>query len=84
MLFNSLSFLIFFPLVTILYFLCPHRYRWLLLLFASCVFYMWFIPVYILILGITIVIDYVAGIYIENSQEKNESVTLSSALSPPA
>lgn len=73
MLFNSLSFLIFFPVVTALYFLLPGPkegslgQRWLLLLVASCFFYMWFIPQYILILFITIIIDYYAGILIEDS-----------------
>ena len=37
------------------------------MLVASCVFYMAFIPVYILILFVTILIDYTAGIYIERS-----------------
>ncbi|MEP7265160.1 MAG: MBOAT family O-acyltransferase, partial [Bacteroidota bacterium] len=50
-----------------MYFLVAHRYRWLWLLAASCYFYMAFVPLYILILGFTIVIDYIAGIYIENS-----------------
>lgn len=67
MLFNSVDFLIFFPVVTALYFLLPHRFRWLLLLVASCLFYMAFVPIYILILGLTIVIDYAAGILIEES-----------------
>ena len=70
MLFNSFEFLIFFPVVTILYFLLPHRWRWLHLLVASCVFYMAFIPVYILILVFTIIIDFYAGIWIENSKGK--------------
>jgi alginate O-acetyltransferase complex protein AlgI len=65
MLFNSLEFLVFFPLVTILYFILPHRYRWILLLISSCYFYIAFVPIYILILGFTIVIDYFAGIAIE-------------------
>lgn len=68
MLFNSFEFFIFFPLVTALYFLLPHKYRWLMLLIASCVFYMAFIPAYILILFVTITIDYFAGIWIENTQ----------------
>src|SRR5687768_3428450 len=68
MLFNSFEFLIFFPVVTILYFLIPHKWRWLHLLIASCIFYMAFIPVYILILVFTIVIDYFAGIYIEKAE----------------
>lgn len=72
MLFNSLHFLIFFPVVTILYFSIPHKYRWFLLLTASCYFYMSFIPEYILILAVTIIIDYFAGIYIENSEGKRK------------
>ena len=68
MLFNSIEFLVFFPVVTVLYFLSPHKYRWLLLLAASCYFYMAFIPAYILILAVTIVIDYFAGIWIEKSE----------------
>lgn len=65
--FNSLHFLIYFPVVTTLYFALPYRFRWALLLAASCYFYMAFIPVFILILGFTIVIDYFAGIIIERS-----------------
>ncbi|MBK9540222.1 MAG: MBOAT family protein [Flavobacteriales bacterium] len=69
MLFNSFDFcFIFFPLVTALYFLLPHRFRWAMLLAASCWFYMAFVPVYILILGFTIAVDYAAGILIERSQ----------------
>ncbi len=76
MLFNSLSFLIFFPVVTFLYFLTPHRCRWLLLLVASCVFYMAFIPIYILVLGLTIAIDYAAGILIEKSEGRRRTFFL--------
>jgi D-alanyl-lipoteichoic acid acyltransferase DltB (MBOAT superfamily) len=61
MLFNSWQFLVFFPLVTGLYFALPHRFRWALLLMASCLFYMAFIPAYILILAFTIMVDYAAG-----------------------
>lgn len=67
MLFNSIQFVVFFVFVTPLYFALPFRYRWMLLLFASCIFYMAFIPAYILILVFTIAIDYIAGIVIENS-----------------
>ncbi|MBK8614344.1 MAG: MBOAT family protein [Flavobacteriales bacterium] len=69
MLFNSFAFCcVFFPLVTALYFVLPHRWRWLLLLLASCWFYMAFVPVYILILAFTILVDYAAGLLIERSQ----------------
>ena len=67
MLFNSFNFLIFFPVVTIVYFLLPHKVRWIHLLIVSCIFYCFFIPVYILILLVTILIDYFAGINIERS-----------------
>jgi alginate O-acetyltransferase complex protein AlgI len=68
MLFNSFQFAIFFPVVTILYFLLPHKHRWWLLLGASVYFYMAFVPSYILILGVTIVVDYFAGIWIEEAK----------------
>lgn len=72
MLFNSTDFLFFFPVVTILYFLTPHNLRWAVLLIASCFFYMFFIPVYILILFFTIIIDYIAGIMIEKEQRRKK------------
>ncbi|HEX3028452.1 MAG TPA: MBOAT family O-acyltransferase [Clostridia bacterium] len=68
MLFNSIQFLIFFPTVAALYFLIPHKFRWFLLLVSSCIFYMAFMPVYILILAVTILIDYFAGILIERTE----------------
>jgi len=70
MLFNSLEFAIFFPLVVALYFGLSQRWRTPMLLVASCVFYMAFIPAYILILAVTILIDYAAGIYLERTQGK--------------
>lgn len=76
MLFNSIHFAFFFVIVTSLYFLLPHKYRWMLLLGSSCYFYMAFIPIYILILGFTIVIDYFAGIYIENAEGSQRKLFL--------
>ena len=67
MLFNSLQFAVFFPIVTILYFVLPHRARGAFLLVASCVFYMAFIPAYIAVLFVTILIDYIAGQRIESA-----------------
>lgn len=67
MIFNSIEFIIFFVVVTHLFFMLKHKYRWALLLAASCYFYMFFKPVYILILFGTIVIDYFAAIYIDKS-----------------
>ena len=80
MLFNSFTFLIFFPVVVTIYFVIPHRLRWAWLLVASCYFYMAFIPVYILILFFTIGIDYVAGILIENAEGKRRRLLLAASI----
>ncbi|WP_231940363.1 MBOAT family O-acyltransferase [Filimonas lacunae] len=80
MLFNSFQFLYFFVVVTAIYFILPHKNRWFLLLASSCYFYMAFVPVYILILGATIVVDYFAGIYIEQSQGKRRKAFLIASL----
>ncbi|MBA2406444.1 MAG: MBOAT family protein [Chitinophagales bacterium] len=76
MVFNSFSFLLFFPLVTLIYFLLPHRFRWVHLLISSCIFYMFFIPIYILILIFTIIIDYFAGIMIDQAQGRRRKAFL--------
>lgn len=61
MLFNSAAFLLFFPVVVILYYLCPHRWRWALLLLASYYFYMSWNPWYILLIVSSTLIDFIAG-----------------------
>ncbi len=68
--FNSFQFFLFFPIVTALYFWLPHRFRWVLLLLASCLFYMAFVPSYILILFTKIVVDYGAALLIARSTGK--------------
>ena len=72
MLFNSIEFVVFFPIVTLVYFVLQHKHRWWWLLLSSCVFYMAFRPEYLLILGFTIVVDYYAGIFIEKSAGKQK------------
>ena len=68
MLFNSALFLLlFFPVVTMLYFLVPQAARWRVLLVASCYFYAVGIPAYLLVLAAIIGIDYTAGILIERA-----------------
>src|SRR5580704_8762344 len=80
MLFNSRQFFIFFPLVTLIYFFLPQKFRWLHLLIASCIFYCAFIPIYIFILFFTIIIDYFAGILLENSKGKKRKIYLIASL----
>jgi alginate O-acetyltransferase complex protein AlgI len=79
MLFNSLEFAFFFPIVATMYFVLPQRLRTPHLLVSSCVFYMAFIP-YILILGLTIVIDYTAGIYLEKVAGRARSWLLAASV----
>lgn len=79
--FNSVVFvLLFFPLVSIGYYLTPHRFRWALLLAASCWFYMSFVPVYILILAFVILIDYCAGICIGGSTGRRRKLFLAASI----
>ncbi len=67
MLFNSFPFLIFFSLVTIIYYFIHQKWRWLFLLAASCYFYAFAIPAYLLVLFLIITIDYFAGMLIESN-----------------
>lgn len=76
MIFNSFQFLIFFIVVTPLYYITPFKWRWLLLLIASCYFYASFIPAYLLVLFAVITIDYIAGRLIESSIGKKRRLFL--------
>jgi D-alanyl-lipoteichoic acid acyltransferase DltB (MBOAT superfamily) len=76
MLFNSLGFCAFFIVVTTLYYALPWSGRWKMLLVASCYFYMSFVPAYILILLVTILIDYTLGILIADAEGHRRKVYL--------
>jgi alginate O-acetyltransferase complex protein AlgI len=76
MVFNTLHFIFFFIIITLSYFCLGWNGRWRLLLFGSCFFYMVFRPEYILILFTTIIVDYFAGIWIENATGKNRKYLL--------
>ncbi len=80
MLFNSLDFLVFFPVVCATYFLLPPRYRWMQLLVASCYFYMSFIPVFILVLAALILLDWTVGISLERVRGHRRRVLLALSL----
>lgn len=64
MLFNSYNFLIFFPIVTLIYYLIPHKIRYIWLLLASYYFYMCWNAKYALILLFSTGITYVSGLFI--------------------
>lgn len=68
MLFNSIHFLIFFPIVVVLYFSIPHRFRWILLLISSYYFYMSWKAEYILLIMFSTLVDYYLGLRIHYSE----------------
>lgn len=76
MLFNSLDFLIFFPIVSLLYFALPHKARWALLLAASCWFYMAFEPKYILLCIYIIGLDYFTGLLLARLTGRKKTAVL--------
>ena len=70
MIFNSLEFLVFFPLVLLGYFLLPKRFKWVFLLAASYFFYMIWNPPLIFLILFTTAVSFVGGIRIERSNSK--------------
>lgn len=67
MLFNSVSFLVFFPIVVLIYFFIPHRVRWAWLLISSYYFYMSWNPKYALLLLLSTFITYLSGLLIHKA-----------------
>lgn len=66
MIFSSLTFLFaYLPLTLAVYFLVPLRWRNLVLLVVSLFFYGWGEPVYIIIMFLSILIDYSHGLLVE-------------------
>lgn len=72
MLFNSVDFLIFFPIVTLIYFLIPHKIRYIWLLVCSYYFYMCWNAQYALLLFASTFITWLSGIAIDNAAKKEE------------
>lgn len=68
--FNSVVFLLFLGIVLLLYWIMPHRFRWILLLVASYYFYMSWNPwLVFLILGTTLV-SYGAALAISKTEKR--------------
>ena len=65
MLFNSQEFLVFLPVVIVVYYALPKRIRYLWLLAASYYFYMCWNPVYILLILFTTLVTYICGLIID-------------------
>lgn len=67
MLFNSIHFLVFFPIVLFLFFIVPKKLRCPVLLLASYYFYMSWSPLYALLMGFSTVSTYAAGLIMKSA-----------------
>lgn len=67
--FNSGAFLIFLPVVLLVYWLLKQKYRWVALLAASYFFYMYWEPRLVVLLLITTLVSYLAAIAIEQKPQ---------------
>ena len=63
--FNSLQYLIFLPVITVLYYLLPRRLKNPMLLLASYYFYMGWNAKYALLLLLSTTITYLSGVLIQ-------------------
>ena len=69
--FNSLEFLIFLPVVCLVHWLVPSRFRWIVLLAASLYFYMSWNVYLVILLAAAIFVSYFAGIIISRCRKKS-------------
>ena len=70
MLFNSVEFLVFFPIVVLLYWLIPKKIRYIWLLAASYFFYMSWNAGYALLIGASTLITWLCGLMVERLGKK--------------
>lgn len=71
MAFNSIDFLIFFPIAVAIYFIIPRKIRYIWLLVISYYFYMGWNPKYALLIALSTVITYMASLLISSCAKKN-------------
>lgn len=69
MLFNSYDFMLFFPIVVLIYFIIPKKARYIWLLIASYYFYMGWNPRYALLIALSTMITYFSCILINKVNE---------------
>ncbi|WP_346870712.1 MBOAT family O-acyltransferase [Clostridium sp. UBA5119] len=76
MVFSSLIFLfMFLPITLIIYYICPRKFKNLVILIMSLIFYAWGEPIYIFLMLGSILIDYIGGLMIESNKEDSEKRT---------
>ena len=70
MLFNSLAFAVFLPIVFLMYWALPQKYRYIVLLIASYYFYMSWNVKYVVLILFTTGISYLCAVWMEKFQKK--------------
>lgn len=76
MLFNSFGFLLFFPLISLGFFIIPKKFRTLYLLFSSYYFYMNWKPLYALLIATSTIVTFGCGYLISLSSSNSRKKTL--------
>ncbi len=76
MLFNSFSFLIFFPVVVLVYFIIPKKIRYIWLLIASYYFYMSWNAKYALLIAFSTFVTWLSGILLGRYQQAGRDKTV--------
>lgn len=85
MLFNSVQFFIFFPIVAVLYFVCTHKirnnlYSRILLLAASLFFYACWNPAYLLLILTSVAVTWTSGLLMEKAAEAEAGTAIKKRL----
>ena len=74
MIFSSNVFLFaYLPIVLLLYYICPKKWRNPVLLVTSLIFYGWGEPIYLFLMIATIALDYVCGLLIHKFREQGKA-----------
>ncbi len=76
MLFNSLAFAIFLPIVFFLFWLVPQKYRWIVLLISSYYFYMSWNVKYVVLILFTTFVSYCSALLIPRCEKKSSKLTI--------
>lgn len=74
MIFNSIDFLIFFPIVTLIYGVIPKKIKYIWLLAASYYFYMCWNAKYAVLIAFSTVVTYVAALIISSAKQKTAKI----------
>lgn len=70
MTFNSFEFLIFYPIVSLLYFVLPKKLKWPMLLVASYYFYMFYQAELVVLIACTTLVSWLSSLVIERTDKR--------------